>query len=135
MQIKAKPVPVILGSEYLGAGRDLSRTYVAFNKKVRRSSCGPCGKMPVAVHSCHRNCPNKRKRCGNSLLDTAWTSGSKLLIWRLSLRLEQADVVDEAAPAFGPPRFAHIAAVQDEPMMGVVLVALWYDAIQLELDL
>lgn len=59
----------------------------------------------------------------------------KLTTQRWRFRLEQADVVDEAAPAFGPPRFAHIAAVQDEPMMGVVLVALWNDAVQLELDL
>src|SRR3990170_26840 len=51
------------------------------------------------------------------------------------LRLEQADVGDEAAPAFGLLRLAHIAPVQDQPVMAVVLVALGHDAFELELDL
>src|SRR3990170_4699116 len=47
------------------------------------------------------------------------------------LRLEQADVGDEAAPAFGLLRLAHIAPVQDQPVMAVVLVALGHDAFEL----
>src|SRR5262245_24087946 len=59
---------------------------------------------------------------------SAW--GRRRRLW-----LVKADVVDQATPAFGLPRFAHIAAMQDQPVMAIVLVALWHHPIEGELDL
>src|SRR4029078_13093133 len=54
---------------------------------------------------------------------------------RRRLRLVEADVVDQATPAFGPARLGHIAEVQDQPVMAIVLVAFGHHSIEGELDL
>jgi hypothetical protein len=47
---------------------------------------------------------------------------------------KQANIGDQAAPAFGFACLADIAPVQDQPMVAVVLVAIRNDAQQFELD-
>jgi hypothetical protein len=52
--------------------------------------------------------------------------------WRL--RLVEANIRDQAAPAFGFSGLADIAAMQDQPMVAIVLVAIRNDALEFELD-
>src|SRR6185437_12125929 len=47
----------------------------------------------------------------------------------------KADFVDKATPALGSPRLAHIATVQDQPVMGTMLVALRHDPVESKLHL
>ncbi len=71
------------------------------------------------------------------------TSRSRLSAWlrpgrrwrRRCLVRVAADVGDEAAPAFGLARLADVAAVQDQPVVGVELVLLRHDALEARLDL
>src|SRR4029079_136999 len=55
--------------------------------------------------------------------------------WFRRLLLEAADVADETARAFRPARLADIAAVQDQPMMGMALALRRHHGVEHLLDL
>src|SRR5437763_1236010 len=90
-------------------------------RKTRRKSSSP--------ESCLHCWPSSRSSiswCRSTQHPTSSISSSRCG----GLRLEEANVRDEAAPAFGPARLADIAPVQNKPVMGVALVAIGHDLLE-----
>ena len=86
--------------------------------------------------------PSASKQSGLSQYELLTTLGSRFerrwacaLFRRRRFGLVAAEVDHRAAPAFGQPRLAGVAAVQDQPVMRVAAEGLGHDLLELRLDL
>ena len=86
--------------------------------------------------------PSASKQSGLSQYELLTTLGSRFerrWVWRAPRRrrfgLVAAEVDHRAAPAFGQPRLAGVAAVQDQPVVRVAAERLRHDFLELGLDL
>ncbi len=86
--------------------------------------------------------PSASKQSGLSQYELLTTSATRFerrwvyaLLRRRRLRLVAAEVDHRAAPAFGQPRLAGVAAVQDQPVVRVAAERLRHDLLELGFDL